>query len=311
MNTRFLETFVWLYKLQSFNRTAEKLNTSQPAISGRIAAFEDYLGVQLYERHAKGFELTPAGRRIIERCESIVGLTNDLRRLVHDDNFLDRPLRIGSADIVTLTWLPQFVESAKAQYPDIEFEFVTDSGSNLSQGLLSDRIDVAFVVEGISDHRIHNAPLCYYQVDWLAAPSRVPAETSLTVRDLCQLPIITPPHDTSGYKWLVEYFKRHNPDYDPDHPGQSRVSCGYSPSTAVEMVMLNYGVAAIPTLLARPRLNAGQVAVLEVEEAFPSWSVVAAYKAPHTVSCIPDLVQLAQAEITAFCKNRSENDIWP
>ena len=311
MNTKFLETFVWLYKLKSFNRTAAKLNTSQPAISGRISALEDYLGVALYERQAKGFELTPAGRRIIERCESIVTLTNDLKRLVHDDNFLDRPLRIGSADIVTLTWLPQFVAAAGGLFPDIQFEYTTDSGSNLAQGLLSDRLDVAFVVEGLNDARIHNAPLCYYQVDWLAASTRNLDSSRLSVRELCELPIITPPHDTSGYRWLVEFFKRHSPDYDANHTGQTRIQCGYSPATALEMVALDYGVAAIPTLLARSKITSGVVRLLDVEATFPSWSVVAAYKAPHTVSCIPDLVQLAQAEITNFCRDRPENDIWP
>ena len=35
MNIRFLETFLWLARLKSFNATAERLNTTQPAISAR------------------------------------------------------------------------------------------------------------------------------------------------------------------------------------------------------------------------------------------------------------------------------------
>lgn len=310
MNIRFLETLVWLSKLKSFNRTAEKLHTSQPAVSGRISALEDLLGVALYDRQTKGFELTPAGRRIIERCESIVEQANDLKRLVHDDDFFARPLRIGSADIVTLTWLPKFIEAAKKNFPNLDFEFVTDSGNNLSSGVFSDDIDIAFVVEGIDDGRIQNSPLCYYKVDWLASANDYESKR-LSVRDLCEMPIITPPHDTSGFRWLSEYFKRHNSGYNPDSAGKLKMQCGYSPSTALEMVALGLGVAAIPTLLARPRVLSGSIAILDVEESFPSWSVVAVYKKPATISKIPELVQLAQAEITRYCKDLVAPDIWP
>ena len=37
MNLRFLETFVWLAKLRNFRMTAEKLHTTQAAVSSRIA----------------------------------------------------------------------------------------------------------------------------------------------------------------------------------------------------------------------------------------------------------------------------------
>ena len=38
MNIRFLETFVWLAKLENFRLTAEKLHTTQAAVSSRIAS---------------------------------------------------------------------------------------------------------------------------------------------------------------------------------------------------------------------------------------------------------------------------------
>ncbi|ABQ68825.1 LysR family transcriptional regulator [Rhizorhabdus wittichii DC-6] len=311
MNTRFLETFVWLSRLKSFNRTAERLHTSQPAISARIVTLEDLLGVPLYERQAKGFELTPAGRRIIERCEKIVALTNDLKQMVHDDDFLDRPLRVGSADIVTLTWLPAFLSRIQADLPKLNLELITDSGINLANALLADELDMAFMVEGLDESRIVNAPLCNYRVDWLCSSGRTDIPEGLTVKDLCDLPIIMPPADTAGYRWLCEYFKRHNPQFDPQAADGHRVQCGYSPATGVEMVARDLGIAAIPTLLARRHIDREEIRVLNVREAFPNWSVVACYKAPPTISSLFRIVEIAQEETKLFAEGIGEKDMWP
>lgn len=44
-----LETFIWVVTLGSFRGAAHKLNTTQPAISQRIAQLERELGVRLLQ----------------------------------------------------------------------------------------------------------------------------------------------------------------------------------------------------------------------------------------------------------------------
>lgn len=41
MNIRFLQTFVWVARLGSFRLTAEKLSTTQAAVSSRISVLEN------------------------------------------------------------------------------------------------------------------------------------------------------------------------------------------------------------------------------------------------------------------------------
>lgn len=50
MNYKRLETFVWVATLGSFRKAAERLHTTQPAISARISGLEEELGVKLFER---------------------------------------------------------------------------------------------------------------------------------------------------------------------------------------------------------------------------------------------------------------------
>ncbi|MFD0848974.1 LysR family transcriptional regulator [Sphingosinicella xenopeptidilytica] len=311
MNTRFLETFLWLARLKSFSRTAEKLHASQPAVSGRIVALEELLGVTLYERHVKGFELTPAGRRILDRCEQIVQLSRELKSVASEDNVLGRPLRIGASDAISLSWMPDLVSMLTTTFADYQFDMITDSAPNLSRMLMNDEIDIALIANGIDEPRIVNAPLCNYRIEWLANPRKFKIDKPMNIEQLCELPIIMPPPSTPGYMWQVEYLKRHNPNYSPDDPKTMRISCGYSPGTGIQMVALGFGVMPVPVLLARPWIAAGDLAVIKVKENFPPWAMYASYKTPPTIPIITSLVETAQAVAKAYADRRGGEDFWP
>lgn len=311
MNTRFLETFLWLARLKSFSRTAEKLHASQPAVSGRIVALEELLGVTLYERHVKGFELTPAGRRILDRCEQIVQLSRELKSVASEDNVLGRPLRIGASDVISLSWMPDLVSMLTTTFGDYQFDMITDSAPNLSRMLMNDEIDIALIANGIDEPRIVNAPLCNYRVEWLANLHKFKIDKPMNIEQLCGLPMIMPPPSTPGYMWQVEYLKRHNPNYSPDDPKAMRISCGYSPGTGIQMVALGFGVMPVPVLLARPWIAAGDLAVIRVKENFPPWAMYASYKTPPTIPIITSLVETAQAVAKAFADRRGGEDFWP
>ena len=72
MNLRFLETFVWVARLKSFRLTAQKLFTTQAAVSSRIAALEADLGVKLLLRDSRGVSLTPEGSKVLEHAERML-----------------------------------------------------------------------------------------------------------------------------------------------------------------------------------------------------------------------------------------------
>ncbi len=52
MNLRFLEAFVWVARLGSFKAAADKLHTTQAAISARIATLEDQFGMAMPQRQS-------------------------------------------------------------------------------------------------------------------------------------------------------------------------------------------------------------------------------------------------------------------
>jgi DNA-binding transcriptional LysR family regulator len=54
LELRELEAFFWVATLRSFSRAADRLHTSQPTVSARVAALEAHLSVKLLERGGRG-----------------------------------------------------------------------------------------------------------------------------------------------------------------------------------------------------------------------------------------------------------------
>ena len=73
-----LETFLWVVTLGSFRGAAQKLNTTQPAISQRIAQLERELGVRLLQRDRNAVLPTPAGRQLMVYAEKLIGLRSEM-----------------------------------------------------------------------------------------------------------------------------------------------------------------------------------------------------------------------------------------
>ena len=72
MELKWLADFLSLANTQSFSRSAQERNVSQPAFSRRIKALEAWLGTELIDRSKFPTSLTPHGRTFRETAEETV-----------------------------------------------------------------------------------------------------------------------------------------------------------------------------------------------------------------------------------------------
>jgi DNA-binding transcriptional LysR family regulator len=70
MELRHLRYFVAIAEERSFTRAAERLWVAQPGLSTQIRRLEAELGVTLFDRHARGADLTSAGTLFLERARA-------------------------------------------------------------------------------------------------------------------------------------------------------------------------------------------------------------------------------------------------
>ena len=90
-----VEAFLAVGTFGGFRRAADALRVTQPAISARIKALEDSLGVSLFERGKTGMALSPAGRALRPHAEQLLRAVALARQAVHD-------LRPASGGAITI-----------------------------------------------------------------------------------------------------------------------------------------------------------------------------------------------------------------
>src|ERR1700730_3175928 len=90
-----IETLMWVVTLGSFRGAAQKLNTTQPAISQRIAQLEQEVGVKLLQRDRRMVLPTPHGRQMMVYAEKLIGLRSEMLAVVGDHSAMRGVLRLG------------------------------------------------------------------------------------------------------------------------------------------------------------------------------------------------------------------------
>src|SRR5215831_9084774 len=72
MDLVWLEDFLAIAEEGGFSRAAERRHVTQPALSRRIRALEDWLGTPLFERSTHTLALTPAGESFRPIAEDVL-----------------------------------------------------------------------------------------------------------------------------------------------------------------------------------------------------------------------------------------------
>jgi DNA-binding transcriptional LysR family regulator len=100
MELRHLRHFVAIAEERSFTRAAERLWVAQPGLSTQIRRLESELGVQLFERHARGVDLTDAGELFLERARTVLAAADAARSTGHDlEQGLVGSIHLGSSPV--------------------------------------------------------------------------------------------------------------------------------------------------------------------------------------------------------------------
>ena len=72
-----LETFISVADASSFNKAAEALYISVPAVIKQINLLEQTVGVPLFDRTNRGLKLTPSGESLYRDARAIIQLSEE------------------------------------------------------------------------------------------------------------------------------------------------------------------------------------------------------------------------------------------
>src|SRR5689334_8573251 len=139
----------------SFKEAANELSITQAAVSHQIKSLEDYLGVQLFKRAARGVQLTEAARACLPKLREGFDALAAAVETVHV-RADETDLQITAPPVFTARWLmPRLADFAKRE-PKIEVRVVgsskmVDAGA-LDSAILTSSLDLRSESSGVEIH---------------------------------------------------------------------------------------------------------------------------------------------------------------
>ena len=128
--------FLAIARARSLTGAAKTLSVSQPTVSRRLEAMEQGLGVRLFVRTRKGYELTPSGAELFQ---TVARVEEDLlqadRNLLGRDQEISGSLRFTTTEIFVNGYLGPYIWTFLRTHPEIELHLAcTQSLLSIGRG---------------------------------------------------------------------------------------------------------------------------------------------------------------------------------
>jgi len=147
MELRHIRYFVAVAEEGSLTVAAEKrLHTSQPSLSRQIRDLEYEVGTPLFTRSVHGAELTAAGRAFLDHARlaltQIDAARDAARRAAKPAT---RSFAAGFLTGQEVNWLSKATRILARELANIELVVSSQTSPELADGLISERLDIAFM----------------------------------------------------------------------------------------------------------------------------------------------------------------------
>lgn len=287
VNIKQLEALYWAGRLGSFQAAANRLHTTQSAISKRIAELEVALARQLFDRSRRNAQLTPAGERVSAASEQMLAISRQLLEEGDDPDEYQAAFRLAATESTALTWLPAFTRRVKAAVPKLRLEVEIHEGGVLLEQLNRGRYDLA-LLPGPMWGRIYEAlPMKTLERAWMASPALRTPRKALTVEALSQYPIGAQYSDTIHARLQSVWFTR------AGYPLRNYVQA-HSLSVLGELTRAGLIVAQLPVGIYSEHLRRKDLVRVHVTPELPDVQYFAVYRRSTAHPLASKLAAMAQ-----------------
>jgi len=248
-----LRYFLAVAEEKSFSRAAERLHISQPPLSQQIMKLESELGVRLFTRTTRSFELTVAGKALMTEAAELLA---KMRMTIDTIRQIDRGevgrLRVGIVGSAMWGPIPSLLERFQSQYPRVTWTIHELGPNDQWEALRARQIDVGFwreprIEQDVLKQAGLRQDLCFQENVCVAISEKHPLarQDAIELMDIADEPMLTLHLDQSA---------------EPRYLIQCCVNAGFQPTifqeaaepqTLLAMVGAGLGVALLPQTTSR------------------------------------------------------------
>jgi len=138
-----LRAFVTVAKLGQFTLAADKLGSSQSAVSTLVRQLENNLNLRLFDRHTRLLRLTQAGADILPFAAHAVSDIEDVLASSRELNTLRRgKVSIAAGTVQAALMLPKIIQVFNKLYPEIVVDMYDVTEKNVLEQVASGTVDL-------------------------------------------------------------------------------------------------------------------------------------------------------------------------
>lgn len=178
------------------SRAAERVHTTQSALSKQLKQIETEMGQPLFQRRGYALSaLTPCGSRVIEHARAVLAEMRGIHSLaLHRRGGMSRALRIATTPTQARYVLPAALERLKREHSQLQVSLTVGGDEEVLAWAESGRIDLALAsTPGLRPRHVASVPLYRWQRLALVPPRHplLRLVRGLTIADLAAHPIVT------------------------------------------------------------------------------------------------------------------------
>lgn len=144
------QTFLELYEIKNYTKTAQKLHITQPAVSQHIQFLEHEYGAKLFQYEKKRLQPTEAGHLLYQLAQKAHADVCHLKRTILEGNKGGQTICMGATRTIGEFVLPPLLARLGDDRPEVHISVVVDNTKTLLEKIEQGEISFAFI-EGLFD----------------------------------------------------------------------------------------------------------------------------------------------------------------
>jgi DNA-binding transcriptional LysR family regulator len=258
-----IETFLAVASFGGFHRAAEALRVSQPAVSSRIKALEESLGVPLFVRSRNTLTLSSAGRVLRPYAEQLLKTASIARQAVHQlDPSSDVPLQIAAGLSISVYFLPDVLKKFQQAFPKVTISIRPGHSKEVLEMVLGEEAEIG-LARSLQHPEVETISLRDDPLLLVANPDQVPNKSGRArLGEAAGWPLIFYERGSSDWTLTRSLFRH----------------AGLVPNVALEvdtietakrMVERGLGMSFLPLMAVAPEIRRGELCTIKLMDAEP------------------------------------------
>ena len=250
-----LRTFVTVADTGNLTQAADRLFTSQPAVSAHIKALEEQLEIKLFDRTPKGMRLTDNGFILREKAQLVLNASNDLTLKAQTlQGILTGQAKIGLNTDAEYLMLAKWHQLLISKYTSLKIQLTQGSSSELLKKVSSGLLDVCFFSGDNDFEEIAFKELFTTKAVLAGAPKWEEQLQNAGRKELAQLPWIYP-------ETLCIYHRFINHVFEDTKEEPIWVTSSATEDSTIALIKSGVGIAFIRDDEAASLLEKGEIVV--------------------------------------------------